>query len=857
MSSDRGAASATDMALDLKGLLKSIGRSMSWLLPLVVVVAVSVCVMLLLSPKKYRGTARVLIESTDYGLPGRARGAEEERAMLDMQGVASQVQLLMSADLAQRVSERLELAAIPEFKAAGSGGVFNGILSMVGLGSEAQVDTQEERVLKSYFKKLNVYRVEGSRVITVEFSAENAKLSAKVANTILDEYLALQSAAKRQSTEVATLSLQPQIVELRKDVQMARQAVADFRSNADLLLGTGDQTLSQQRLVELGTSYNSALAARDEAQAKASQVRGLLTSGGALETATDVLNSQLIQRLRERQAELQANVSEQSITLLPNHPQLKALKSQLADYDRLIRGEARKILAGLESDARVAEQQAETLGARLDELKQKVTRSNADQVRLDELSREAAAKERQLDILVSSYREADSRLKSQVLPADARIISRATVPLEPYAPKIVASTILAAVATFVFGCAIVIAGAFLSGNALYVVETRHTQTVPTQTQSTQAPEGYAEAFAPSAAGYAYSGLTPQPTVVIPQDERLEDDLDEAEVGVIEAELGDSAKEDLDLAIREETHWTLGESVDETVPDADTDPLVLLSEDTVEDDNGTDVPAETLAVYDDVEAELSDLGYDLRAGLDESHDALSDFVAEIEEAAEADETSPEQTLVSVAELAGVAAGAGAADIADWEADEGSRQEALIGDLQGLIVVLSVDSPGLSHRCAFHLARCAADQGQTSLMLEVFPEQNVPQAAKGFADLVAGETSFAKVIYGDANSSAHIIEAGSQGVTDELARGPRFAQTLEVISGMYKTVVIDLGAIDGSLASVQVLRQAQRVLLMTEDEDLGPELEGAAKLLRRNSRAHVEVFVEGDLPEAVGRGAHHAA
>ena len=76
---------------------------------------------------------------------------------------------------------------------------------------------------------------------------------------------------------------------------------------------------------------------------------------------------------------------------------------------------------------------------------------NADQARLSELEREANAKAAQLDQLLLSFQEADSRLRAQVLPADARIISRASVPVEPFSPKIIASTIIAALVTFISG----------------------------------------------------------------------------------------------------------------------------------------------------------------------------------------------------------------------------------------------------------------------------------------------------------------------------------------------------------------------------------------------------------------------
>ncbi len=97
MSTTRGAVHEDDMALDLAGLLRVLGGAMRWLLPLVLIVAAGTFVVLQFVPAKYKGEARILIESKDSDYPGRTRGVEEERAVLDNEGVASQVQLLMTS----------------------------------------------------------------------------------------------------------------------------------------------------------------------------------------------------------------------------------------------------------------------------------------------------------------------------------------------------------------------------------------------------------------------------------------------------------------------------------------------------------------------------------------------------------------------------------------------------------------------------------------------------------------------------------------------------------------------------------------------------------------------------------------
>jgi uncharacterized protein involved in exopolysaccharide biosynthesis/Mrp family chromosome partitioning ATPase len=786
MNAERQTHSEDDMALDLGGLLRAIGRSLGWLLPLTLFVTLAMFLGLQLVAPKYKGEARILIESTD-NLPGASRGQDQERALLDSEGVVSQVQLLKSADLARRVANKLDLAAIPEFDAKGGGSLVNELFSLVGLGTKSVGNSEEERVLKHYYENLEIYRLEGSRVIAVDYTSENPVLAAKVANTIIDEYLAVQLSAKRQTTELASAALEPQIVELRKEVQASRQAVADFRARADLLIGADNIPLNQQQLAEISTAYSEAQAAKAEAQAKAELIRELLNSGGSLETASDVLNSALIQRLRERQVEIQSNIAELSITLLPGHPQLKALQSQLADYDRQIRSEARKVLQGLENDSKVADQRSRALGARLEELKTAAAKSNADQARLAELEREANAKATQLDQLLLSYQEADSRLRAQVLPADARIISQASVPVEPASPKIVSSTIIAALVTFILGCAFVLMREFLSGNALYRAD--GPAAPATDTAGRQQPE---PAAGPGD-GYNWGRGYGQTVASY----RLDPDA-----------------------------W--GNDFAQQPPEADA-PEKQFSE---EEAPVVREPGAAAARVRSARERRQSQRYD--------QDVSPDWVGDA--AGSGERRTPEATAAPAVPDRDKPLKATHAD--DVEAS-------------GRIVVLSVDDEALSHDLAFDLGRRAARRGKSSLIIEVFPEQANPKAAEGFSDIVAGTAPFAKVVYRDAASKAHIIEAGRVEINDELVNSDRFKLALEAIKSTYDTVVVDLGAIDGSLASARMLSFADRVLIAASAPDHGHELQSAANLLAHNTGAAVEVVIAGGGPGPRRNDDGHAA
>jgi tyrosine-protein kinase Etk/Wzc len=801
MNAERQTHSDDDLALDLGGLLRAIGRSLRWLLPLTMFVALVVFLGLQLVAPKYRGEARILIESTDNKFPGGSRGVEEERALLDSEGVASQVQLLMSTDLARRVAKKLDLAGIPEFEAQDGGSIFKSLLSLVGAGGNTAGNSVEERVLKHFYENLEIYRLEGSRVIAVDYSSESPVLAARVANTILDEYLSVQSSAKRETTELASAALEPQIVELRKEVQAARQAVADFRARADLLIGADNIPLNQQQLAETSSDYSAAQATKAESQAKADLIKELLSSGGSLETASDVLNSTLIQRLRERQVEIQSNIAELSITLLPGHPQLRALQSQLGDYDRQIRSEARKVLQGLENDAKIAIQQALALEKRLEKLKTAAAKSNADQARLSELEREANAKAAQLDQLLLSFQEADSRLRAQVLPADARIISRASVPVEPFAPKIIPSTIIATLVTFILGCSFVLMREFLSGVALYRVNEPSHVGAETGSDSSQ-----------------YSAVSEQ--------DRPEKDQPDRFRGTAEPEPGDSFG------------WERGYG--HTIANYRMDSRLETSE-------ATDSHAEPIRPKDnrpEPDESHPDPVVDKSKPADVAHSSLDSIMrrsAERERARYDHDVAPDWV-----------GGFRNNDIEDRTAREpASRSEEV--DVQttyaedveaaGRIVVLSVDDESLSHDLAFDLGRKAAATGTSALIMEVFPEQSNKKAAEGFSDIVSGYAPFAKVVYRDAGSKAHIIEAGRVAVTDAMVDSDRFKLALDAIKSTYQAIVVDLGAIDGTLASARMLSFADRVLIAASAPDHSHELQSAANLLAHNTGARVEVVISG--------------
>jgi uncharacterized protein involved in exopolysaccharide biosynthesis len=321
--------------LDLHALGRALVRKRGWIIvPTVLVAVLSITTVNLITPR-YKSEARILIDGREnvFLRPNGERN-DEQRAGLDAEAVTSQVQLLLSRDLARDIIKKNKLAERPEFDPVLRGlSPVKSLLALFGIGRDPFLLTPEERVLDAYFDRFTAYAVDKSRVIVIEFQSRDPELAARVANSIAEGYLVLQQGARQEQAKSASQWLSTEIDNLRKKVADAESRVEDFRSKSSLFVGTNNTTLSNQQMGELNTQLNNARALKSDAESKARLIREMLQSGKPIE-ASEVLNSELIRRLSEQRVTLRAQLAEQSSTLLDGHPRIKELKAQLADLDR-------------------------------------------------------------------------------------------------------------------------------------------------------------------------------------------------------------------------------------------------------------------------------------------------------------------------------------------------------------------------------------------------------------------------------------------------------------------------------------------------------------------------------------------
>ena len=477
---------------------------------------------------RYKSEARILVDGREniFLRPNGERN--EERTSVDAEAVTSQVQLLLSRDLAREIIKKNKLAERPEFDPVLQGfSPVKSLLALLGIGRDPLSLTPEERVLDAYYDRFTAYAVDKSRVIVIEFQSWDPELAARVANSIADGYLVLQQNARQEQAKSAGQWLSGEIDSLRKKVAEAESRVEDFRSKSSLFVGTNNTTLSNQQMGELNTQLNNARALKSDAESKARLIREMLQSGKPIE-ASEVLNSELMRRLSEQRVTLRAQLAEQSSTLLDNHPRIKELKAQLGDLDRQLREEAGKMSRSLDNDARIAGGRVEGLSASLEQVKKQAGSTNSQDVQLRALEREAKAQRDLLESYLAKYREANTRENIDAAPADGRIISRASVSNIPAYPKKLPIVLIATLATLMLSAGAIVTGELLRMTAPRAVAVfasapaavRARAAVAAEPEVETEPEFEPERVAAPALREPYPELAP----VLSEMERLADDL---------------------------------------------------------------------------------------------------------------------------------------------------------------------------------------------------------------------------------------------------------------------------------------------------------------------------------------------
>src|SRR5947199_1333342 len=195
----------------------------------------------------YEATARLDIEADTPQI--QSLNDLYRQVPTDEAFIGTQIQVLESDNLAQRTIEQLGLARDPGWALA------------VGLGNDglpAQPQNSEDKLLRLFKSRLHVQRVRDSHVVNISFEGPDSALSAKIANSLADNFIEYNFRQKYDATRQASGWMEQQLDELKAKVEKSQQALVDYERQNAIVNISDKESVVEQRLADLNRDLTNA-----------------------------------------------------------------------------------------------------------------------------------------------------------------------------------------------------------------------------------------------------------------------------------------------------------------------------------------------------------------------------------------------------------------------------------------------------------------------------------------------------------------------------------------------------------------------------------------------------------------------
>lgn len=412
----------------------------------------------------YRAEA-VLIVKRSSNLPTEGATAARTPDVTDPE-FASVVDVLTSTTVLEAAAADLSLDRNPEFnptiqgtavEAVKGNGIFAKVQSTAAeaLGRVREIlspvafEDPHLDTVASLERTLDVSVKAGSRSISLKATARDPRMAAALANAVADAAVRQDASAKAEETKRIKTWLDDRLAELSARVVQSEEEIERLRGDTGRLQGQNATILSEQ-LSQLSKELLDARAQLAAAQAKHDEVGRLGSSPNGLATTNEALMSPTINRLREQEAKIAADLAAAESHLGPLHPTCISLRSQLADTRRNIGNETNRIAREASGRVQLLEFQVFTIEHNKAKLEARIEGQKASEVQLKELQNDADSSRATLQAF-AIFRAKVADLPSIEAP-DLAIVSPAKpnpVPVWPNRKKIL---VVVALGSLVIGC---------------------------------------------------------------------------------------------------------------------------------------------------------------------------------------------------------------------------------------------------------------------------------------------------------------------------------------------------------------------------------------------------------------------
>ncbi len=355
----------------------------------------------------------------------------------------TQYELLKSRSLALRVINQLGLADLPPPPPSPLAQFKQWLADWLPKTDDAKPEPPSENariegLINGFLGALTVEPVRNSRLVKLHYDSPDPKQAAAILNAVAKSYISLNLERRFDATTYARKFLQERLQQVKVKLEESERGLVGF-SRQEQIFTVGDkESIVGQNLEATNAALGEAEKRRIAAEAVYRQVLG--TRGQGL---SQVLDSKIIQDLKQSKAKLEAQYQDNLSIYKPAYPTMVQLRNQIGQVDSMIDQEIGNIRAAITANYEAAKAEEALLHANLDQLKQDVLALQDRSIQFNILRREVDTNRQLYDGLLQRFKEVG--VAAGVGTNNISIVDEAKAPSFPYKPRLRLNAMLALV----------------------------------------------------------------------------------------------------------------------------------------------------------------------------------------------------------------------------------------------------------------------------------------------------------------------------------------------------------------------------------------------------------------------------
>ena len=400
--------------------------------------------------------------------------------------ISTQVKVLESQSLVEKVVDRLRLHERPEFQHAPTR--LASWRRALGV-PESPPAPAREQALEVAAANFHVVPTRRTRIVEIFSEWPDPALAAEFANALAETFIEHNLETRWKSTQRSGEWLTKQLEELRVKLEQSEEKLQQYARISGLLFTSEKGSVAEQRLSQLQLELSKA-----EADRIGKQSRFEIATTSQTESLPDILDNGPLGTYQLKLTDLRRQLAELSARFTSAHPKIKAVQVQIDQLDTVVAKERAHIVGRIRNEYETARRREKLLRNDYANQSRFVAEQGGRAIQYNIYKREVETSRQLYDNLLQRVKEAG--VASAMRASNIRIVDPAKPPRSPHKPNHVLNALLGLLSGTLLGIVFVFVGERADctlkqpGDATQHLRVPELGVIPSSTRDAPRPKGY-------------------------------------------------------------------------------------------------------------------------------------------------------------------------------------------------------------------------------------------------------------------------------------------------------------------------------------------------------------------------------